>query len=371
MENLSHTNQVDSMIENTISSFDINTILKIAVDLKASDVHISVAAPPLARVHGKLVPLVKMMLKTHDTKSLVMQVLNEEQFNILQDRGEIDLSYSGEGIGRFRVNAFKQRGTYCMVMRLINFTVPDLPALGLPQVITNLCSAQRGLILVTGPTGSGKSTTLASMIAHMNKNRNAHIITIEDPIEYLHRHGTCIVNQREIGIDTQSFSNALRASLREDPDIILVGEMRDQETISTAITAAETGHLVLSTLHTIGAVKTIDRIIDSFEPHQQQQVKTQLAGMLEAVISQQLVPTIDAKSRLVALEIMVATPAIRNLIREGKTHQMQTILQTGASVGMITMDKSLINLYKSRKISAETVKKYAVDQDLVIRELGV
>lgn len=371
MEKLSHTNQVDSMVKNQASVFNINSILKIAVDAKASDVHISVSAPPLARVNGKLVHLVKNILKTYDTLSLVKQVLNIEQFNILQDRGEIDLSYSAEGLGRFRVNAFKQRGTYCMVMRLINFSVPDLPSLGLPSIVTNLCNAQRGLILVTGPTGSGKSTTLASMIAHMNKHRNAHIITIEDPIEYLHKHGTCIVNQREIGIDTQSFSNALRASLREDPDIILVGEMRDQETISTAITAAETGHLVLSTLHTIGAVKTIDRIIDSFEPHQQQQIKSQLAGMIEAVISQQLVPTIDGRSRVVALEIMVATPAVRNLIREGKTHQMHTILQTGSQFGMVTMDKSLINLYRNRRISLETAKKYAVDQELIIRELGV
>lgn len=360
-----------TMTKPTGRRLNIDVLLAKSKDQNASDVHISVSAPPLSRVHGRLSPLTEDVLTTEDTYNLVKQVLNEKQFEILEEVGEFDCSYSVDKVGRFRVNAYKQRNSYSMALRLINFAPPDMSKLGLPQVITTLCSCQRGLILVTGPTGSGKSTTLASMIAHMNKSRNAHIITIEDPIEYLHKHGTCLINQREVMSDTQSFANALRASLREDPDIILVGEMRDPETIGTAITAAETGHLVLSTLHTIGAVKTVDRIIDSFPPYQQQQVKVQLSGMLEAVISQQLVPTTDGRGRVVALEIMVATPAIRNLIREGKTHQMQTILQTGAKYGMITMDKSLLNLYKIGKISSQMVKQYSVDQEYVARELGM
>lgn len=350
---------------------NVDALLAKSKDINASDVHISVGSPPLSRVHGILSPLIEEVLMSDDTLSLVKQVLNQEQFAILEEKGEVDCSYSVDAVGRFRVNAFKQRGSYSMALRLINFAPPDMSKLGLPQVMTSLCSTQRGLILVTGPTGSGKSTTLASMIAQMNRSRNAHVITIEDPIEYLHKHGTCLINQREVWSDTMSFANALRAALREDPDIILVGEMRDPETIGTAITAAETGHLVLSTLHTIGAVKTVDRIIDSFPPYQQQQIKVQLAGMIEAVISQQLVPTADGRGRVVALEIMIATPAIRNLIREGKTHQMQTLLQTGAKYGMITMDKSLLELYRIGKISANMVRQYAVDQEYIARELGV
>jgi twitching motility protein PilT len=230
---------------------------------------------------------------------------------------------------------------------------------------------QRGLILVTGPTGSGKSTTLASMIDLMNHQRNEHIITIEDPIEYLHKHNRSIVNQREIGHDSKSFANALRAALRQDPDIILVGEMRDLETISTAITAAETGHLVLSTLHTIGAAKTVDRIIDVFPPHQQQQIRIQLASVLEAVISQQILPKADGSGRIAAFEVMVANSAIRNLIREGKTHQIQNVIQTGASQSMVTMDASLIDLYKKRIIDMPTLRKYAVDFDMVQKQLNL
>lgn len=355
---------------NIVGKFDINKILKKASDMGASDVHITVMAPPIARVNGVLTHIGEEKMTVEDTYGLVSQVLKKEQLKYLQQKGEIDLSYTLSGVGRFRVNAFKQRGSFCMVMRMISFSVPDMESLGLPNVIRELSSTQRGMILVTGPTGSGKSTTLASMIDYMNKNRNAHVVTIEDPIEYLHSHGKCIVNQREVGIDTITFANALRAALREDPDIILVGEMRDLETISTAITAAETGHLVLSTLHTLGAAKTIDRIIDSFPEYQQDQVKVQLSGMLEAVISQQLIPTIDGKSRVVALEIMVATPAIRNLIREGKTHQIQTSIQTGSAHGMITMDKSLVSLYKKRQISLENLMQYCVDEQQVKKDIG-
>ena len=372
MRKISRANQVDkNMMRPSGRKINVDALLAKSKDINASDVHISVGSPPLSRVHGILSPLIEEVLMSDDTLSLVKQVLNQEQFAILEEKGEVDCSYSVDAVGRFRVNAFKQRGSYSMALRLINFAPPDMSKLGLPQVMTSLCSTQRGLILVTGPTGSGKSTTLASMIAQMNRSRNAHVITIEDPIEYLHKHGTCLINQREVWSDTMSFANALRAALREDPDIILVGEMRDPETIGTAITAAETGHLVLSTLHTIGAVKTVDRIIDSFPPYQQQQIKVQLAGMIEAVISQQLVPTADGRGRVVALEIMIATPAIRNLIREGKTHQMQTLLQTGAKYGMITMDKSLLELYRIGKISANMVRQYAVDQEYIARELGV
>lgn len=257
-----------------------------------------------------------------------------------------------------------------MALRVVALSIPSMDQLGLPDILKDLSQKQRGLILVTGPTGSGKSTTLAAMIDHMNQTRNEHIMTIEDPIEYLHRHEKSVVNQREIGNDSQSFANALRAALRQDPDIILVGEMRDLETISTAITAAETGHLVLSTLHTIGAVKTVDRIIDVFPPHQQQQVRVQLATVLEAVISQQILPKADGSGRVAAFEIMVANSAVRNLIREGKTHQMQTVIQTGSQLGMQTMDASLIQLYKKRWIDMPTLRKYAVDLDYVLKIVG-
>ncbi|MDO4793133.1 MAG: PilT/PilU family type 4a pilus ATPase, partial [Filifactor alocis] len=249
--------------------------------------------------------------------------------------------------------------------RTVSDTIPTMEELKLPPILKELCKKKRGLILVTGPTGSGKSTTLAAMVDHMNQFRGEHIITIEDPIEYLHRHKNSMVNQRELGKDTLSFGNALRAALREDPDIILVGEMRDLDTIATALTAAETGHLVMSTLHTIGAAKTIDRVIDVFPPHQQQQVRTQLSSVLEAVISQQLMPRSDQAGRIVGLEIMTATPAIRNLIREGKTHQIQTIIQTNAASGMKTMDSWLTDLYRQRKIDKDTFIKYAVDHDEV------
>ena len=257
-----------------------------------------------------------------------------------------------------------------MALRVVALSVPSMETLKLPSILKDLAMKQRGLILVTGPTGSGKSTTLASMIDYMNHERNDHIMTIEDPIEYLHKHDRSIINQREIGNDSHSFANALRAALRQDPDVILVGEMRDLETISTAITAAETGHLVLSTLHTIGAAKTIDRIIDVFPPHQQQQIRIQLASVLEAVVSQQILPKADGTGRVVAFEIMVANSAIRNLIREGKTHQMQTVIQTGANQGMMTMDASLIDLYKKRLIDQPTLKKYAVDLDMVLKQIG-
>lgn len=344
-------------------------ILKIAIDAGASDVHLTVASPPIMRVNGKLLKIGEDRLLPDDSMAIIKEILTEKQIEQFEERGELDFSYSNPGLGRFRVNIYKQRGSYSMALRVVALTIPSMESLRLPEILKELAKKQRGLILVTGPTGSGKSTTLAAMIDHMNKTRNEHIITIEDPIEYLHKHEMSVVNQREIGHDSQSFANALRAALRQDPDVILVGEMRDLETISTAITAAETGHLVLSTLHTIGAAKTVDRIIDVFPPHQQQQVRIQLASVIEAVISQQILPKADGTGRVAAFEIMIANPAVRNLIREGKTHQIQTVLQTGSTVGMLTMDASLLDLYKKRLIDLPTLKKYAVDIDLLMKQI--
>jgi twitching motility protein PilT len=344
-------------------------ILKIAIDAGASDVHLTVASPPIMRVNGKLLKIGEERLLPDDSMAIIKEILTEKQIEMFEERGELDFSYSNPGLGRFRVNIYKQRGSYSMALRVVALTIPSMESLRLPEILKELAKKQRGLILVTGPTGSGKSTTLAAMIDHMNKTRNEHIITIEDPIEYLHKHEMSVVNQREIGHDSQSFANALRAALRQDPDVILVGEMRDLETISTAITAAETGHLVLSTLHTIGAAKTVDRIIDVFPPHQQQQVRIQLASVIEAVISQQILPKADGTGRVAAFEIMIANPAVRNLIREGKTHQIQTVLQTGSTVGMLTMDASLLDLYKKRLIDLPTLKKYAVDIDLLMKQI--
>ena len=350
---------------------EIDKILKEAIERGASDVHITVASPPIMRVNGKLIRMGSEKLMPADTERIITEMMTPNQLKAFETKGEYDFSYSNPGLGRFRVNVYVQRGSFCMALRVVALSIPSMETLGLPGIIRDLCSKQRGLILVTGPTGSGKSTTLAAMIDHMNHERNDHIMTIEDPIEYLHKHNHSIVNQREIGNDSQNFANALRAALRQDPDVILVGEMRDLETISTAITASETGHLVLSTLHTIGAAKTIDRIIDVFPPHQQQQIRVQLASVIEAVISQQILPKADGTGRVAAFEVMVANSAIRNLIREGKTHQMQTVIQTGAQIGMQTMDASLMALYQKRLIDKATLRKYAVDIDMINKQLGI
>ncbi len=261
-----------------------------ATEKNASDIHITVGIPPALRINGQLIILDKEKLKPDDTKALVYETLDDNLIRELEEKGEVDTSFSSPGVGRYRVNAYKQRGSYGMALRIIPLEVPNLKDLGLPKVVEDLARLPRGLILVTGPTGSGKSTTLAAMINQINNERRCHILTLEDPIEYLHKHNRSIVNQREIGTDSRSFANSLRAALRQDPDVILVGEMRDLETISIALTAAETGHLVLSTLHTIGAAKTIDRIIDVFPPHQQQQVRIQFSSVIQAIISQQLLP---------------------------------------------------------------------------------
>ncbi len=350
---------------------DINVLLKEVMELGASDLHITVAIKPTVRINGDLIEMNYPVLKPEDTERLCNDLLTDFHRGIFNEQGEVDLSYTSTGLGRFRVNIFKQRNSMAMAIRAIPTEILSLEQLKLPEVLYSLANKRRGIILVTGPTGSGKSTTLAAMINYINETRKEHIITLEDPIEFLHKHNKCIVNQREIGADSRSFSNSLRAALRQDPDVILVGEMRDLETISTALTAAETGHLVLATLHTVGAAKTIDRIIDVFPSSQHQQIKIQLASVIEGIVSQQLLQTSDKKGRVPALEIMVATPAIRNLIREGKTHQIQSTIQTGANLHMETMDKSLANLYNSGSITKDDLIKYCMDLEMVKRYVSI
>ena len=347
----------------------INELLIDAQQRKASDLHITVGISPKCRINGELVDMGYDILTTQDTEALILPMIPDRLKDRLFEDGETDFSYSIQGIGRYRVNAFKQRGSYALVIRIINTNIPGPQSLGLPSTVVDLTKKKRGLVLVTGPTGSGKSTTLASLIDVINSNYNRHIVTLEDPIEYMHKHKNSIVNQREIGIDTMSFANALRVVLREDPDVILVGEMRDLETIEIAITAAETGHLVFSTLHTVGAASTVDRMIDVFPPHQQQQIRIQLGAVLEAVISQQLIPTSDGKSRIAAFEIMYSSPAIRNLIREGKSHQLTTFIQTNKSIGMQTMDDAIYNLYFQNKINADQALAFAQDPIALERRL--
>ena len=343
----------------------IKEILKEAVKAGASDVHITVGIPPKMRVNGNLVAMPFPRMLPADTVELLIGIMTEAQRDRFEERGEYDMSFAIPELGRFRVNAYKQRGSVAMALRLVGTTVPDAMSLGIPESVVDLYQKKRGLVLVTGPTGSGKSTTLASIIDKVNSMREAHVITLEDPIEYLHQHKLSIVNQREIGLDSQNYANALRAALREDPDVILVGEMRDFETISVAITAAETGHLVLSTLHTMGAANTVDRMIDVFPPHQQQQIRIQVANVLEAVISQQLLPTADGEGRVAAFEVMHVTHAVRNLIREGKSHQLATIMQTNRNLGMITMDEAIRQLYADHKISRETAIQFAQEPEFM------
>ncbi len=341
----------------------IEEILYTAKEAGASDVHFTVGVPPKMRVHGNLINMNYPVLVPADTLDMLLDVMTEEQRNRFEERGEYDMSLSLNTSGRFRVNVFKQRGSVALAFRVVSTEIPAPEKLGVPESVIDLYQRKRGLILVTGPTGSGKSTTLAAIIDKINSNRDAHIITLEDPIEYLHTHKLSMVNQREIGQDTESYANALRGALREDPDVILVGEMRDFETISVAITAAETGHLVLSTLHTIGAASTVDRVIDVFPPHQQQQIRVQLSNVLEAVISQQLIPTADGRGRVAAFEVMHANHAVRNLIREGKSHQLASVMQTNRKLGMMTMDEALSQLYYGGRIDRDLAIQFAVDPD--------
>lgn len=340
---------------------NIEEILQKATAAGASDIHITVGIPPKMRLNGGLVTLPYESLTAEDTMEMAGHIMSGEQMRQFEERGEYDMSFSIPGQGRYRVNAFRRQGATAMAFRTVSSQIPSPENLGVPGSIIDLYEKKRGLVLVTGPTGSGKSTTLAAIIDKVNQCRDAHIITLEDPIEYLHSHKKSMVNQREIGQDTQSYANALRAALREDPDVILVGEMRDYETISVAVTAAETGHLVLSTLHTIGAASTVDRVIDVFPPHHQQQIRVQLANVLEAVISQQLLPRADGKGRVAAFEVLHANVAIRNLIREGKTHQIPSMMQTNRRLGMVTMDEAIAQLVREGKVTQQTAVSFAVD----------
>ena len=350
--------------------FTVEQLLAIAKEKKATDVHVTVGLPPRVRINGELVDLDYPKLSPEDCEKLILDIMDDRQQNMFKDRGELDFSFSVPNIGRYRVNVFRQRGSVACAMRIVGTKIPTPESLGVPKSVVDLYAKKRGLVLVTGPTGSGKSTTLASLIDRINDERNAHIITLEDPIEYLHTHRKAMINQREIGLDTHSYADALRAALREDPDVILVGEMRDLETISTAITAAETGHLVLSTLHTIGAAATIDRVIDVFPPHQQQQIRIQLAVVLEAVISQQLIPTADKRGRVAAFEVMHGTIPIKNLIREAKTYQISSVLQTSRKEGMISMDDALLDLYNKGIIDKENAVGYAQDVNYVAKRVA-
>src|SRR4051794_13452227 len=333
-------------------TFDFSEILLEVVRRKASDLHITAGAPPMVRVRGSLVPVDGLpKLTPTDTREIIYAILNSGQRQRLETDWQIDFAYSVPGHGRFRVNAYFQRGTLAAAFRLIPSETVPIETLGLPPVIREFSKKPRGIVLVTGPTGSGKSTTLASMIDEINETRHDHIMTIEDPIEFLHSHKRCIVNQREIGADAPSFALGLKAALRQDPDVILVGEMRDMETIGTALTAAETGHLVFATLHTQDAPQTIDRIIDVFPPAQQGQVRAQLAIGLQGVVTQTLLPTADGQGRAVAAEVLIPTPGVRNLIREGKTHQIYSLIQTGGAHGMQTMDSSLATLVRENTIT--------------------
>ena len=333
-------------------SLDFAEILLAVVRQKASDLHVTTGSPPMLRVRGSLVPIEGMpRLTPTDTREIVYAILNNSQRQRLETDWQLDFAYSIPGIGRFRVNTYFQRGTIGAAFRLIPTETVPLEKLGMPPVVREFARKPRGIVLVTGPTGSGKSTTLASLINEINETRDEHIMTIEDPIEFLHQHKRCIVNQRELGMDAPSFALALKAALRQDPDVILVGEMRDMETIGTALTAAETGHLVFATLHTQDAPQTVDRIIDVFPPAQQGQIRAQLAIGLQGIVTQTLLPTADGQGRCVAAEVLVPTPGVRNLIREHKTHQIYSLIQTGAQHGMQTMDASLAGLVRAQRIT--------------------
>ncbi len=330
-------------------------LLKALVELDGSDLHLTTNTPPQVRIHGKLQPLDLPALTPAETKQLAYSVLTDSQKKRFEETQELDFSFGIRGLARFRCNVFNQRGAAAAVYRVIPEKIKNFQELGLPSVIATLAERPRGLVLVTGPTGSGKSTTLAAMIDKINGERHEHILTIEDPIEYIHPHKSCLVNQRELHSDTQSFSSALRAALREDPDIVLIGEMRDLETIESALRIAETGHLTFATLHTNSASQTINRIIDVFPAHQQGQIRTQLSLVLEGIVCQTLLPRADGKGRSLAMEIMVPTPAIRNLIRDDKVHQIYSSMQAGQEkAGMQTMNQSLATLYMKRQITLET-----------------
>lgn len=341
----------------------IEILLEEVIKKKASDLHLQVGLPPILRIDGKLAPITGAeILNDEAVETLVFAILDEDQKQILLKDKEFDFSFAFGDLARFRVNAFHERGNLAAALRLITNDVLTVDQLGLPPIVSKFADYARGLVLVTGPTGSGKSTSLAALIHKINMERADHIITIEDPIEYTHKSKKSVIVQREVHYDTYSFSAALRSALREDPDVVLLGEMRDLETIASAITIAETGHLVFATLHTNSAAQSIDRMIDVFPPHQQPQIRSQLSNILMAICSQRLIPAIGG-GRIAAAEILIATPAVRNIIREGKTHQLEAVIQTGSEHGMQSMDKTLVNLVHNGTISYEEARNYAVDLD--------
>ncbi|NIM04141.1 MAG: PilT/PilU family type 4a pilus ATPase [Armatimonadetes bacterium] len=354
-----------------IGDYSLDDLLKKAMERKASDLHVTTELPPQIRVDGRLKSLDFEPLSPVECQRLIFGILTDRQIADFESHLELDLSYGVSGLGRFRVNVYRQRGSIGAALRVIPSIIPSFEELHLPKILRDLASHTSGLILVTGPTGCGKSTTLAAMIDHINNTLEGHVMTLEDPIEYLHKHAHCMVNQREVGADTRDFGSALRAVLREDPDVVLVGEMRDLETLSTALTIAETGHLVLGTLHTRNAPQSIDRIIDIFPPYQQEQIRVQLAGSLQAVVAQQLLPTYGRPGRVPAVEVMVATAGVRNLIREAKTHQIYSLMETGAEEGMQTMDRDLARLVRSGQVSMDEAQARAVDGDSFRRWLSM
>ena len=350
--------------------FDFADVLIEMMERGASDLHLTAGSPPVIRQRGRLSALDYPELDPATVREVIYSILTNDQRQRLETDWQVDLAYSIPGRARFRVNAYFQRASLAAAFRLIPQEMPRLEDLGLPATLRDFIRKPRGFVLVTGPTGSGKSTTLAAMIDQINEQRAEHIMTIEDPIEFLHRHKRCIVNQREIGADAPNFAAALKAALRQDPDVILVGEMRDLETISTALTAAETGHLVFATLHTQDTAQTIDRIVDVFPPAQQHQVRMQLSVALQGIVTQQLLPTADGQSRVAACEVLVPTAAVRNLIREGKTHQIHSALQTGATHGMQTMDTALAELVNRHKISRELAEARSSSPEELRRLMG-
>ncbi|MCI1965667.1 MAG: type IV pilus twitching motility protein PilT [Oscillospiraceae bacterium] len=345
-------------------------LIREAIKRHASDIHLTSGRAPSCRIYGELSFMDDQKLMPADTEAVAREIMDEAHEKIFRENGEVDFAYSIEGVGRFRVNVFLQRGSIAVAARILNLRIPSPRELGIPENVVKLTEKKRGLVLVTGATGSGKSTTLASLIDIINHTYCYHIITLEDPIEYLHHHNKSIVNQREIGSDSKSYAAALRAALRQDPDVILVGEMRDLETISIAVTAAETGHLVFSTLHTIGTASTVDRIIDVFPPYQQQQIRMQLADVLECVVSQQLLPKADGNGRVAAMEVMIANSAIKNHIREAKTYQILSDLQTGRRFGMQTMDDAIYELYCRGTVSGETALLFAQNRIGLAKKIG-